>query len=286
MNIYDIITAKIIEKLKEGTIPWKKCWLSDIPQNFVTKQPYRGVNKLLTSITPYKNNNWITFIQAKKLGLNIKKGEKGTAVIYFRNRQTTLEDQSTDSGKQSFTGINNRPFCATHHIFNLDQTDYIEPQEKKHDKKPQITDRCEAIITKWKDRPEIRNIGNEAFYSYAGDYIQLPKKNAFYSIEEYYSTLFHEAIHSTGHPSRLNRKIPERNKQKINDNYSEEELIAEIGASFLCDHAGIINSVIDNQTAYIKNWLKALSNDKTLILKASSLAQQAADYILSKDSYG
>ncbi|HBD95375.1 MAG TPA: hypothetical protein DC057_14500 [Spirochaetia bacterium] len=286
MNIYDIVTAKIIEKLNEGTIPWQKGWLSDIPQNYVTKQPYRGINKLLTSISPYKYNNWITFIQAKQLGLKIKKGEKGTSIIYYRSKQPFSEKLKKDSDEQSVTGIINRPFYTINHIFNLEQTDYVEPPDRKQEKNPPVINRCKEIIQKWKDKPEIRNLGNKAFYSFTGDYIQLPKKNTFYSIEEYYSTLFHEAIHSTGHHSRLNRKITGVSKQRIDENYSQEELIAEIGASFLCDHAGIINSVIDNQAAYIYNWLKALTNDKMLIMKASSLAQQAADYILSEDNNG
>ena len=131
------------------------------------------------------------------------------------------------------------------------------------------------------NKPLIEHMGNRAYYDPRHDAITLPKLTSFESAEEYYSTAFHELSHSTMHESRLDRKVKDEVHRFGNEDYSKEELVAEMGASFLCGHAGIENAVIENNAAYIQGWLKALKNDKSLLIHAAAQAQRSTDYILN-----
>ena len=284
MNVYKIITGKIIEKLKDGVVPWKKPWCGDNPQNFVTKHQYRGVNALLTGLTSYTSPYWITFNQARSLDIHINKGEKATMIVYFNLSHTTPKNNNLEKcenlpeikkNKQSLPMI-----LKCYYIFNLEQTDYIR-NDIEFSYVPQ-KDSCENIVDNWKNKPQVLFGGNRAYYSLSQDTIHMPIIHTFDSTEEYYSTLFHEAIHSTAHPHRLNRKEITAYSGRATKEYGVEELIAEIGSSFLCNKTGISNAVFDNQASYINHWLTSLQNDKTLLVKAANKAQKAVDYILNE----
>lgn len=278
MSLYDIITDQIISKLSEGVIPWKTEWKCPLQQNFVSNQPYRGINQLLTSSQGYKSPYWLTFNQAKKMNINIKKYERSTIVVYFQIKEISkrLEEVDyimEDEKKHKKT----KPIMRYYRIFNLEQTDYPfterEIPEMNKLKKP------ETIINTWANVPLIKHAPVNPHYSVSMDSVFLPDMKYFHSAENYYSTLFHELIHSTGHPERLNRKELTNIEAFADSNYAKEELIAEIGSAFLCSIAGITQEVINNQTAYINSWIDKLQNDKTLIVKAANNAQKAVDYI-------
>ncbi len=288
MSVYDIVTERIIENLKAGVVPWKRGWAVEFPRNFITKQPYRGINVILTSMAGYKSPDWLTFKQAKSIGLSIKKGEKANIIVFFADlkdkekMQVNTEDEIDSLKKLTPIELkwkaSSKKMLRYYQVYNLEQTDFKFP--KGRPKKITMPIACEKIIEGWLNKPEIIVTGSEASYSIIKDTIKIPSISKFTNYEEYYSALYHEAIHSTGHSKRLNRFELKSSSMFGTELYSKEELVAEIGSSFLCDIAGISSSVIDNQSAYIDSWLKTLDNDRTLVFKAAAQAQLAVDYIL------
>ena len=271
-DIYKEVTERIIAELEKGNIPWHCPWRPKDRQNrnLISGKPYRGINQILLGMMPYESPFWLTSRQLRKLGGELKTDEKGTFVVFW-----TLFEKNSD------TKI---PVLRFYRIYNLEQTlgipaKYIPVQTAK---KPYVFDpigKAEEIIAAYQDRPIIRHGGNQACYSPALDLIRMPERIQFDKEEEYYSTLFHELTHSTGHPARLNRPGL-KNISFRSENYSKEELIAEFGAAFLCAHTGIAHATIKNSGAYIKNWLEKLKNDKKLVIQAANSAQKAIDYIM------
>lgn len=276
MAVYDLITTKIIELLDKGIIPWKRPWNVPMPQNFVSKREYQGVNVLLLSFAGFNSPYWLTYKQAKDLGGHIKAGAKGLPVIYWN----WVKVKGVRSEKDKSV-----PFLKYHIVFNLAQCEGIRvPDEKRADIRP--IEECEKVFVGMPDKPVLLHGGDKACYIPSKDTVILPNKGHFESTEEYYSTLFHECIHSTGHERRLNRGSLTEPHAFGSDTYSREELIAEIGASFLCSITGIENKTIDNQVGYISSWLARLKNDKKLIITAASHAQKAVDFILNRGRTG
>ncbi|HBD94730.1 MAG: hypothetical protein A2015_03695 [Spirochaetes bacterium GWF1_31_7] len=284
MNAYELVTARIISKLEEGTIPWKKNWVSEEPQNFISKRSYRGINRLLTSIMGYSSKYWLTFLQARDLGLSVKSGMIATPIVFYTNYTTKKTDEKEpddeDSEELPEKQPKKFPVLKYYSLFNLEQTDF-DFSTLPVDNKNTIINNCDDILTNWKDCPAIVTKGHRAFYSVTTDCIHIPALSQFNSSPEYYATLFHEAIHSTGHKNRLNRKELQSISQFGDSLYSQEELIAEIGSSFLCDTAHIAQEVLDNQASYIANWLQSLRNDTSFVIKAANKAQKAVDFILN-----
>ncbi len=285
-DIYEIITARFIDQLKCGTVPWQKPWIG--VQNIVSKKPYRGINSLILGGSDFQSPYWLTFKQAHDLGGNIKKGEKATPVIYYK-----LFEKRDDHGNLVL-GSNGRPtripFIRWSNAFNLDQTEGIEPpaqtatQEVIHP-----LDKAAKIVQEAKICP-IYHTGFAAVYSPNEDEIRMPAQKTFRSPESYYQTLFHEMTHSTGHSSRLDREGVTLPIKFGSERYSKEELIAELGASFLSNEAGILNQVqFDNSAAYLGSWIEKFQNDPRMIFTASSQAQRSTDFILGieqKESLG
>lgn len=275
ISVYEIITNRIIERLEKGNIPWAKPWVGGdqvIPMNGTTMKPYRGINVLLTSMMGYANPHWMTFKQAQKLGAQVIKGEKGTPLVYWN-----FVNKKDDKGEDKKI-----PFMKYYTVFNADQ---IEDLDKKFYPKPvkQIIfkkiNRCEKIVAKFKKAPKIQHKEQRAYYRPSKDMVNMPASDTFKTREEYYSTLFHELGHSTGHETRLNRKgITDMNLFGSHD-YSKEELVAEMTASFLCGVSGIENKTIDNSASYLQGWLKVLKKDSKLIVGAAQQAQKSADHI-------
>jgi antirestriction protein ArdC len=271
-KVYQLITDRIIKTLEAGTIPWRKPWSgSSGSMNLISKKEYRGVNRFLTDCAPFSSKYWLTFKQAKQLGGQVKKGSKSTPVIYWN----MIKKQDSKTGKEKTI-----PFLRYYNVFNVEQTTVEAPEESGPTIDFQPIEKAESIVQGYKDSPEIEFKEQAAFYRPANDSINMPKPETFTSPEEYYSTLFHEMTHSTGHESRLKREGITNLNFFGSHSYSKEELVAEMGAAFLCSECKIEQKILDNSAAYIQSWLRKLRNDNKLLISASGQAEKAAKHIL------
>ena len=281
IDVYQIVTDKIIDLMeKDGLPPWRKAWnggLAGLPMNAVSKKAYRGVNVLLLMGENYTDNRWVSYKQAQELGGTVKKGEKSTIVTFWKINKTQKEDESGEIITKTI------PMLRYYRVFNVEQCEGLDKLKPltvvEHDPIPE----AEAVVAGMPNPPSIDHLGGDkAFYSPMMDSISLPAKCSFGKVEEYYSTAFHEMGHSTGHQSRCNRK----NVCEINhfgdDNYSQEELVAEFCAAFLCAETGIAPATLENSAAYIKSWKNVLKADKKMVIFAASQGQKASDYILDR----
>lgn len=275
-EIYEAVTDKILTQLDKGSVPWRKPWTASgtVPQNFVTKRPYSGINLILLSMTPFQSPYWLSFKQVRELGGSVLKGARSEMVVFWK----ILESKDKETGEAKKI-----PLLRYYNLFNVEQTTGLENKIPKSN--PTIDfhpiAKCEEIIEGYDGRPVIRHGGDRACYSPAQDVISLPEKTVFKSSAAYYCTLFHEVCHSTGAKHRLNREGVADAIRFGSHPYSVEELTAEIGASFLCAQASI-DSTFENSVAYIQTWAKTLKNDPKMIIHASARAQKAVDWILGK----
>lgn len=275
-DAYQLITDAIIESLEAGTVPWRKPWKStDTPRSLASKRPYRGINILMLMLTAqakgYSSPYWATFKQIAERGGHVRKGEKATTVVLWRWVDAKPKDGETAADVEG----RKVPFLRWFYVFNTDQCDDLEvelPEEREHE--PLVA--AEEIVAGYKTRPEIKHGQGQAFYSPELDYVGMPRPEEFESGERYYTTLFHELTHSTGHESRVNRKL---STGFGSEPYAREELVAEIGACFLLSEAGI-DVQIEQPAAYIAGWLRALRDDNKLVVGAAAAAQKSTDYIL------
>lgn len=291
---YDLVTKLIIEKLEQGVVPWHCPWKRDMrpAQNLTTMKPYRGFNQLITSMMGYSSPYWLTFKQAKDLGAHVRKGETGTPVLYwstFKVKDTAKEEVSVEAIERQDDGtIKSIPFLKHFIVFNVDQIDGLKlDAEKLH--APRVIDfapidKAQTIADSMQNRPAITHGFNRACYIPHADSIRMPSADVFENAEEYYSTLFHEITHSTGHKSRLDRHAKMKHLGFGTRDYGKEELVAEMGAAMLCYEAAIENKTIDNSASYLDGWLKAIKGNPRLILDAASAAQKAADYVLNRNN--
>jgi antirestriction protein ArdC len=283
MDVYELITEKVVSKLEAGTVPWHKPWNVEtgMPKNLVTKKEYRGINVFLLACQGYASPYWLTFNETKALGGSVKKGEKASYIVFWKWLERT-----DDAGKTE-----KYPMLRYYTVFNLEQTENVNPKKipevlDYHNKINPI-DACDAIVGNMPNAPTVNHMGAKACYAPMSDTVTMPRKDSFDNAEEYYSTLFHELTHSTGHESRVNRDWTKHPVNFGSSGYSKEELVAEMGACFLCGVSGIDNKTIDNSAAYIKGWLGILKGNKNLVVTAAAQAQRAADYILGKKpTYG
>jgi antirestriction protein ArdC len=272
-RIYEQITERIITLLAQGTVPWQKPWKArtGLPRNLVSHKPYRGINVFLLLAMSYESPFWLTFRQALQLGGSVRKGEKSCPVVFWK--QTTIDDRESGEPQKI-------PLLRFYHVFNVAQCDGL-----KIGTEPVVTTvtdiiKPDEIVAHMPRRPEIKHGMARAFYSPREDYVGLPLRERFERADGYHATLFHELVHATGHESRLNRSTITEKSGFGSNPYSKEELIAEMGAAFLCGQAEIVERTIDNSASYLQGWLDQLRNDKTLILSAAAQAQKAADFIL------
>jgi antirestriction protein ArdC len=276
-TIKEEVTALLIKELEEGRAPWRKGWNGGMaPTSLSTGNPYQGINTLILSILgeSYSRPLWLTYKQAQALGGNVKKGEKSIRIVYASQKSTkATEDQEA----QSFF------FYKWFNVFNLDQCEGIElPAKYQEDREPVTPlDAINALWEGYATRPEMYYAEQgRAFYDRIADSITLPTLAQFHSAEEHAYTFAHEMIHSTGHESRINRWTGKEDKPgKFGcESYAKEELVAEIGACMMLASAGV-DFDLPNSGAYLRSWIKALNDDKSLIFKASAKAQAAASYI-------
>ncbi|MEN8908114.1 MAG: zincin-like metallopeptidase domain-containing protein, partial [Clostridiales bacterium] len=258
-KVYDYVTQEIIRKIKEEKIvPWQKPWIGE-QVNYVTQKHYRGVNTLLLK----KSGEYLTFSQIKEKGGELKKGSKGEMVIFFKPLEKEKKDKKS---KEKYIVL------RYYKVFHLDDVEGLESKYVKKINNP--IKEAENIINNYEDKPRIVNIEqNRAYYDMFSDKINVPLISNHKTSEDYYSTLFHEAIHSTGYKERIGRFKENEIMNFGSDVYSKEELIAEIGAAMLCGIAGIIDKTINNSVSYLDSWIKQLENDSTLIVKAAAAAQ-------------
>jgi len=280
-SVYDIITERVMEQLARGVVPWRKPWATDkryrFPLNMSSGKPYRGINVFLLASQGYDSPLWLTFNQAKSFGGNVRKGERGTPVVFWQWPDEKAKEKARAAGKQP------APIVRYYTVFNVAQCDGL-PEVKTAAAKDERTTaeriaECEALVAGIENAPTYRE-APEAWYRPADDVLGMPAFDKFHSPEAYYATLFHELTHATGHDSRLGRlKNPDANFSFGSETYAKEELVAEMGAAMLCGVTGIVDKTLDQSASYIAGWLKALKNDKTLVVYAAAQAQKAADWL-------
>lgn len=276
-DLYQEVTDRIIAQLEEGLIPWHKPWTGTQSGavSGTTGKPYSLLNQFLLQ----KPGKWYTYKQAQSLGGQVRKGEKGSMVVFWKPVVVTEE---TKDGEKKQKKV---PMLRNYVVFHADQIDNLPESETAEEPRfiPNPDEAAESIITEYLTRESIhleQAASNEAFYSPSFDKIHLPLMEQFPDTAEYYSTAFHEMTHSTGHKSRLNRL--ESTAHFGNEEYSKEELVAEIGAASLLNHCGLETpKTFKNSAAYIQSWLQALKNDKKMIVSAASKASRAVDFILT-----
>ena len=272
-SAYDRITQRIIDLLVKGTIPWRRPWNVALafPRNLITRRAYRGINVFLLLAMNCESPYWLTFNQIKQLGGNVRKGEKACPVVFWKPAK--IEDDETGEEKAI-------PFLRFYHVFNLNQCEAIRVDLVPESPGVPLLTPAEEIVSGMPNPPAIRYGMNRAFYRPSEDLVGMPDRKAFESDNEFFSTIYHELCHATGHPSRLNRPTLTDGSGFGSDPYSKEELIAEMGAAFLCGHSGVLDRTLENSAAYVQGWLERLKNDKRLVVQAAAQAQKAADYIL------
>ena len=280
---YEVIADRIIAALDGGTVPWRKPWSlpAGIRPQSVAGHAYSGVNAVVLGLSGYCDPRWLTYRKATELGGHVKRGEKGTPIVFVT--PLTVERENEDGQTEEKT----IRFLRYYHVFNVEQCEGLPlPQVGTPEPFDPIA-AAERIIANMPEPPPIsHNGGNKAYYTPAADSVHLPPRGAFSNAGEYYSTAFHELGHSTGHRNRLDRHGLETGIAPFGSAvYSREELAAEFCAAFLCAQSGIQNT-IDNSAAYIQGWAKAINRDKRLVVIAASQGQKAADYILGRQADG
>lgn len=278
-SVYEMVTDRIIKQLEEGVIPWEKPWtgVRSGAFNRVSKKSYSLLNQMLLK----HNGEYATFKQWSELGGHIRKGEKSEIVVFWKI--LPVEEVQEDGTKI----VKQIPLLKYINVFHISQVDGVEPLPKKelHDIEP--IEKAENILQDYWTREHIKIEhvkGNDAFYSPMRDMIQLPLFEQFRDANEYYSTAFHESVHSTMKENRCNRAEERKNKLVAfgSEEYSKEELVAELGSASLMNIIGIeTKKSFKNSTAYIQSWIRVLKNDVKFIISASSKAEKAVNYILN-----
>ncbi|HKM83814.1 MAG TPA: zincin-like metallopeptidase domain-containing protein [Candidatus Acidoferrum sp.] len=271
---YEVVTESIIKQLESGVAPWRRPWRTEMPANLASKKGYRGINVFLLGSLGYGSRYWLTYRQAQTLGGSVRKGEHGSKVVFWKIDEYRKEDKETGE-------VENRKSILLRYytVFNLEQCEGIKSLEPTRVIAP--LEQCETIVNSMPNPPGFEQ-DSRAFYRPSTDTVGVPARSAFDSAEEFYSTLFHELTHSTGHPSRVGREGIMEHNPFGSDDYSKEELVAEMGAAMLCGVAGIQSRTLNNSASYLQSWINRLRSDSRLIVSAASQAQKAADYILAR----
>ncbi len=292
INVYQIVTDQILEKLAAGTVPWHQPWKGgQRPTNLVSNKPYRGINVLLLGTTGYTSPYWLTYNQLTDLGGHLKvlpedqrepgdkskTGQKTTLVVFWQMIKARKDPADDPKAKARMF-----PLLRSYRVFNLEQTEDVRiPKGRISDKPEAVIDpieAAEAIIAAYPNPPKIVEAGDAAWYRASEDLVNLPPRKLFSESAEFYATAFHELGHSTGHKSRLDRLEPTFFGSHT---YGREELVAEMTAAFLAAEAGI-ETTHDNNAAYLASWVKTIREDTKAVVVAAGQAQKASDYILDR----
>ena len=294
-NVYQMVTDRIVAQLEQGLIPWHKPWtgvgLEDGGAvNYVSRKPYSMLNQMLLG----REGEYLTFKQIKERGGSIKKGAKAGVVVFFTTTTYTKREEVQEDGSTETVNVVKEhlmPVLKYYNVFHIDDCDGIESKIKvEEDAGPKISpiESAEKVLNGYVEREKELQFRNNiptdrAYYSPTLDLISVPMLSQYEIAEEYYSTTFHEAVHSTMPESRCNRKSEQKLAAFGSEDYSREELVAEIGSAMLCNNVGIdCEKAFKNSVAYIQGWLKKLKDDNRMIVWAASRAEKAARYILGE----
>ena len=276
-DVYKIVTDLILERLEQGEIPWKRPWVGQhrAPRN-LSGHTYRGINFFLLECLGFPEPFFLTFNQAKKLGGNVKKGEKSCPVIFWKWLEVEEENEAGEQEKKRV------PFARYYRVFNVLQCEGIEyPKEELPEREHSPIEAAEQIVAGYPNPPEIEYGKLQACYIPRLDKVEMPDPERFSSVEGFYSVLMHELTHSAFSDSRLGSKAAEKAARHGSFDYGVNELQAEFGAAYLCAHASIDNSAtVENSAAYIQGWSNAIKADRRLVVMSACAAQRAADHIL------
>ena len=281
-DVYQIVTDRIIAQLEAGVIPWQKPWHGGLEGavSYVTGRPYSLLNQLLLG----REGEYLTFKQVNQLGGKVKEGAKSQMVVFFKlfpykDFRKVKDEDGTERMEEVEKKI---PILRYYNVFHIDDCDGIEPKHKVRQNLLKPVDEAEVILKTYYSREACTlhiEKSDKAFYSILHDTVTCPEMSQYDDIEEYYSTVFHETGHSTGHPSRLNREMGRSFGTEV---YSKEELVAEMVSAFLCQKCGLdTGKAFKNSASYIDGWVKAIGGDKNLIVSAASKAEWAVKFILT-----
>ena len=275
-KVYQQVTDRIISELEKGAAPWIKPWTTfagNEDQNIVSKKAYQGINRLILGMSGYSMPYWASFKQWQELGATVKKGEKGTMIVFYSPIKKDTVNPENGNVEQSMYHC-----LKSYYVFNAAQVEGIDFEQPAAPEKPfnPVPDLEDRMI---KTGANIKHGSNSAFYRPSEDSIHLPNKTDFKTESDYYATALHELIHWSGAQSRLDRT---KGKRFADAAYSFEELVAELGAAFLCQDYKIAGDL--RHADYIGSWLKCLKADNKAIFNAAALAQKAANYINELDA--
>jgi antirestriction protein ArdC len=280
IDVYQLVTDQIIALLEQGIVPWQKPWAdAGIPMNLLSKRQYRGINLWLLLSLNYEKNCFLTWEQIKSIGGSVNQGEHGHIVVFWKPVQKTTEEQNDEKQKSA-------PMLRYYKVFNIAQCrdipEHLIPVIEPGISEFEPIEHCDAIIVNMPNCPVIQHKEQRAYYSPDRDLINMPKKKSFKTIDSYYSTLFHELVHSTGSEKRLGRKTLKDMAPFGSETYALEELVAEMGSAYLCRFSGILTNQITNTVAYLDNWLGVFKKDKRFLITAAGQAQKAVDFVLNR----
>lgn len=282
-DVYSRVTDKIIADLEQGVRPWVRPWNAEHLAGRITRPlrhngtPYRGINVVMLWMAAvaqgYAGPIWMTFRQAKELGGSVRKGETGTLVVYANSFTATETDEDGEESEREI------PYLKGYTVFNCEQIEGLPAHYYARAEEPASPvariEQADAFFAN--TRADIRHGGDRAYYAIQPDYIQMPPAETFRDAESYAATLAHELTHWTRHRSRLDRDLGR--KRWGDEGYAREELVAEIGAAYLCADLGIAPEVREDHAAYVASWLQVLKDDKRAVFQAAAHAQRAVDYL-------
>jgi antirestriction protein ArdC len=284
-DVYARITDQIISQLEAGVRPWTRPWTTKAATSRPLRHdgtPYSGINIVLlwaeAADRGYARSTWMTFRQALALGAHVRKGERGATVVYANQIVRTDTDEAGEEAERRI------PFLKAYTVFNVEQieglpAEYDAPVDDPVNPDERIA-RADAFFANV--RADLRHGGGSAYYAPGPDYVQMPDFASFRSADDYYATLAHEMTHWTRHPSRLDRDF---GRQRHGDaGYAREELVAELGAAFLCADLELALEPREDHAAYIASWLQVLRNDKRFIVSAAAHAQRAVSWLQERQS--
>jgi antirestriction protein ArdC len=280
-EIREHVTRKIVTALQAGTAPWRRPWITDRtnagpPANAVSECLYRRLNSALLGMAGYESRWWATYTQVQALGLRVRRGERATRIAFWKRVERPVANRAGVEAVEAY------PLLKSYFVFNLQQCE--GPGVERFlpvPRTPEVEDFGPAEYAVEATGADIRHGGDRACYQPGGDYILMPRKEQFEGTAAYYDMLAHELIHWTGHESRLDRR--KRIARFGDEAYAVEELVASLGAAFLCTEVGVPQSAskLDNTAAYLSSWIDVLQRDTAAIFTAAGQASRAVDYILS-----
>lgn len=291
-DVYQAVTDQVVAALEAGTVPWRKPWadVGGVQMNARTRKPYRGINQLLLGMTEFGRPYWLTMKQANDVGGTVRKGERSTLVVFWKRGAYNCKAGDAGATLDPATGafVRESFLLRYYRVFNVDQIeglpDGMVPEPDDGGRTPHERDElCETVLHGYVDEHHIGYTegGSRAFYAPTADAIRVPELQHFESPEAYYSTGFHECVHSTGHEKRLRRPGVVDVATFGTEPYGKEELVAELGASMLAALLGIDTAPLNvNRDAYIGSWLTTIKGDPKLVVQAGAGAQKAADMVM------